>query len=158
MKGWSMVAINRKRVFVGGLAGGLVWFLWSSLVNAVILGTHYQDLAGSGLLLEEQRYSFFVGAWALTLMVLSLIMAWMYAAARAALGAGPGTALKLGLVFGFVAGFPNNLAQATFSALPRVMPLWWMLDLWVGSVLAALVAASLYRDEEDDPQSGVMAS
>jgi len=153
-----MVAINRKRVFVGGLAGGLVWFLWSSLVNAVILGTHYQDLAGSGLLLEEQRYSFFVGAWALTLMVLSLIMAWMYAAARAALGAGPGTALKLGLVFGFVAGFPNNLAQATFSALPRVMPLWWMLDLWVGSVLAALVAASLYRDEEDDPQSGVMAS
>lgn len=158
MKGWSMVAINRKRVFVGGLAGGLVWFLWSSLVNAVILGTHYQDLAGSGLLLEEQRYSFFVGAWALTLMVLSLIMAWMYAAARVALGAGPGTALKLGLVFGFVAGFPNNLAQATFSALPRVMPLWWMLDLWVGSVLAALVAASLYRDEEDDPQSGVMAS
>ena len=153
-----MVPINRKRVFVGGLAGGLVWFVWSSLVNAVILGTRYQELAGSGLLLEEQRYSFFVGAWALTLMVLSLVLAWVYAATRAALGAGPGTALKLGLVFGFVAGFPNNLAQATFSAVPRVMPLWWMLDLWVGAILAALVAASLYRDEEDDPQAAAVAS
>ncbi len=153
-----MVPINRKRVFVGGLAGGLVWFVWSSLVNAVILGTRYQELAGSGLLLEEQRYSFFVGAWALTLMLLSLVLAWVYAAARVALGAGPGTALKLGLVFGFVAGFPNNLAQATFSAVPRVMPLWWMLDLWVGAVLAALMAAWLYRDEEDDAQAGAVAS
>ena len=153
-----MVPINRKRVFIGGLAGGLVWFLWSSLVNAVILGARYQELAGSGLLLEEQRYSFFVGAWALTLMLLSLVLAWVYAATRAVLGAGPGTALKLGLVFGFVAGFPNNLAQATFSAVPRVMPLWWMLDLWVGAILAALVAASLYRDEEDDSKAAAVAS
>lgn len=153
-----MVAINRKRVFLGGLAGGLVWFFWSSIVNAVILGTRYQELAGSGLLLQEQRYPFFVGVWALTLVVLSLIMAWMYAAARAVLGAGPGTALKLGLVFGFVAGFPNNLAQATFSAVPRVMPLWWMLDLWVGAVMAALIAASLYREEEDDSQAGTTVS
>ena len=145
--------INRKRVFIGGLAGGLVWFFWSSLVNALILGAQYKELTGSGLLLEEQRYSFFVGAWALTLMVLSMILAWLYAAARVTLGAGPGTALMLGLVLGFVAGFPSNLAQATFSALPRVIPLWWMLDLWVGAVLAALVAASLYRDEEDEPQA-----
>ena len=153
-----MVPINRKRVFVGGLAGGLVWFLWSSVVNAVILGTRYQELKGSGLLLEEQRYSFFVGAWALTLMLLSLVLAWVYAATRTALGAGPGTALKLGLVFGFVAGFPNNLAQATFSAVPRIMPLWWMLDLWVGAILAVLVAASLYRETEDDPQAAALAS
>ena len=153
-----MIPINRKRVFVGGLAGGLVWFLWSSLVNAVILGTRYQELADSGLLLEEQRYSFFVGAWALTLMALSLVLAWVYSAARVALGAGPGTALKLGLVFGFVAGFPNNLAQATFSAMPRIVPLWWMLDLWVGAILAALVAASLYREKEDDPPSAAVAS
>jgi hypothetical protein len=57
-----------------------------------------------------------------------------------------------------VAGFPNNLAQATFSALPRAIPLWWMLDLWVGAVLAALMAASLYREEEDEPQAGTTAS
>ena len=91
--------INRKRVFIGGLAGGLVWFFWSSLVNALILGAQYKELTGSGLLLEEQRYSFFVGAWALTLMVLSMILAWLYAAARVTLGAGPGTALTLGLQF-----------------------------------------------------------
>jgi hypothetical protein len=146
-----MVPINRKRVFLSGLAGGVVWFLWSSLVNAVILAAQYKEGTGSGLLVEEGRYSVFVGVWALTLVVLSLILSWLYAVARSRLGAGPGTAVKIGFLFGFVAGFPSNLAQATFSALPRTMPLWWMLDLWVGAVLAGLVSAWLYRDKEDEP-------
>ena len=146
-----MVPINRKRVFLSGLAGGLVWFLWSSLVNAVILAARYKEGAGSGLLLEQGRYPFFVAAWALTLVLMSLILSWLYAVARSTLGAGPWTAMKISLVFGFVAGFPNNLAQATFSPLPRALPLWWMLDLWVGAVLAGLLSASLYRDKEDEP-------
>ncbi len=144
-----MAPINKTRVIIGGLAGGLVWFLWSTLVNVVVLGIHYEEGMGSGHLLEEPRYSFFVGAWALTLMALSIVSAWLYASVRVSWGAGASTAIKLGALIGFVAGFPGNLAQAAFSVLPRVLPLWWMIDLWIGAVLATLTAAALYREERD---------
>jgi hypothetical protein len=29
----------------------------------------------------------------------------------------------------------------------RVLPLWWMLELWFGAILASLVAGWLYRDQ-----------
>ena len=56
------------------------------------------------------------------------------------------TALKIGFLVGFAAGFPENFAQACWSPIERVFPLGWMLDMWVGSILAALVAGWLYKD------------
>jgi hypothetical protein len=30
--------------------------------------------------------------------------------------------------------------------MPRHIPLWWMLDLWLGAIIASLVAGWLYKD------------
>ena len=64
------------------------------------------------------------------------------------LGPGPKTALKVGALVGFASGFPTNFGTATWAVIPRIFPLGWMLELWVGAILATLVAGRIYRDRE----------
>jgi hypothetical protein len=141
-----MAAINTRRVVLGALAGGAVWSIWTTVVNLGILASRYTAAGDAGLILKQPRYSLFVGYWIITMFLLAYVVAWLYASARSTQGAGPGTALKIGLLVGFAAGFPMNLTQAAWSPVGRVIPLWWMIDLWVGAVLASLVAGWVYKD------------
>jgi hypothetical protein len=59
---------------------------------------------------------------------------------------GPKSAALIGPLVGFASGFPSNFAMAVWAPLSRHFPLWWMLELWVGAILAALVAGWLYQD------------
>jgi len=125
----------------------VVWLIWSFLVGQLIIGNaRYLAAQNAGLFLKESRYPFFLGHWIVILFILAIIVAHLYAWARQTLGAGPGTALKIGFLVGFAAGFPGNFAQAAWSPVERVFPLGWMLDLWVGAILATLVAGWLYKD------------
>ena len=141
-----MAAVNTRRVLLGAVAGGVVWSVWSILINVTVLGSRYATAQEAGWFLKQPRYPYFLPVWLLTLFLLSYMGAWFYASCRATRGAGPATALKVGLLVGFAAGFPLNFSQATWSPVDRVFPLWWMLELWVGALLAALVAGWLYRD------------
>jgi hypothetical protein len=111
-----------------------------------ILSHRYADAQNAGLFLKESRYPFFVGQWIVTLLILAIVVAHLYAWARATSGPGPGTAIKVGFLVGFAAGFPLNFATAAWSAVPRIFPLVWMLDMWVGAILATLVAGYFYKD------------
>lgn len=141
-----MAAVNTRRVALGTVGGGVVWTIWSMVVNMAILGPRYTVAQEAGVLLKQPRYSFFIGYWIITIFLLAYVVAWLYASARATRGAGPGTALTIGLLVGFAAGFPMNLSLATWSPVGRALPLWWMLDLWVGALLASLAAGWLYKD------------
>lgn len=143
-----MAAVNTGRVVLGAIAGTVVWVIWSTFIHLKILGPRYEAAQRAGLFLKEPRFPFFLGAWILILFVLALIIAWLYASVRATRGAGPGTALKIGLMIGFAAGFPISFSTAAWSPIGRRFPLWWMLELWVGSILAALVAGWLYRERQ----------
>jgi len=139
--------LNRSRVWLGGLAGGVVWLVWSFLSGRLIIGdARYVAAQNAGLFLKESRYPFFLGQWIVILFVLAIIVSHLYAWARHTLGPGPGTALKIGFLVGFAAGFPGNFAQACWSPVDRVFPLGWMLDMWVGAILATMVAGWLYKD------------
>jgi hypothetical protein len=141
------MTMNRGRVWLGGLAGGVVWIIWSFIVGKfVITDARYAAAQNAGLFLKTPRYPFFVGLWLLLLLVLAIAVAHLYAWSRAGLGAGPGTALKIGFVAGFFAGFPDNFAQATWSPVHHALPFGWMVDMWIGAILAALVAGFLYKD------------
>lgn len=141
-----MTAVNSRRVLIGALAGGVVWNLWSIAIYLAVLGKRYQAGQQAGYFLKEPRYSFFAGAWILLLFVLAYILAWLYASVRATRGAGPGTALQVGLLGGFASGFPASFGAATWAPYGRMIPLWQMLELWVGAILATLVTGWLYRD------------
>jgi hypothetical protein len=62
------------------------------------------------------------------------------------LGPGPGAALRIGFWVGLIAGFPGNFAQPTWSAADRVLPFGWMLEMWIGAILASMFAGWLYKD------------
>jgi len=141
------MAVNRGRIWIGGLVGGVVWTIWSFLDGRFIIGSaRYAAAQASGQFLKEPRYSSFVVLWIVMLFVLAIILAHLYAWARPTLGPGPMTALKIGLLVGFAAGFPGNFGQAAWSPIDRMFPLGWMLDMWVGSILATLVAGWLYKE------------
>ncbi|MBZ5564169.1 MAG: hypothetical protein LAP13_17320 [Acidobacteriia bacterium] len=143
-----MARANARRVALGTVAGGIVWSIWSMLVNALILSARYQAAENSGQLLKQPRYPLFLLYWFVTLFLLTYILTWIYVSVRETLGPGPWTALRVGLLVGFAAGFPLSLSIASWAPFDRVFPFWWMIDLWVGAALATLVSASLYKDQQ----------
>jgi hypothetical protein len=141
-----MAGVNTRRVWLGALAGWVVWLIWSGVTNFAVLMPRYAAAQEAGTLLKEPRYSFFVPAWFVMLFVLAAICAWFYAGVRATRGAGPKTALCVGALVGFASGFPLAFSLAAWAPFGRGIPFWWMLELWVGAILATLVAGWLYRD------------
>jgi len=141
-----MAAVRLQRVVLGTLAGGVLWCIWSRIVSKVILPSKYNFAMAHQLLLPQPRYPHFHIYWYLTLFLLTYILTWVYVSARATLGPGPITALRVGLLVGFVMGFPLSLALAAWAPFSRVITLWWMLELWVGAVVATFVSAWLYKE------------
>jgi hypothetical protein len=141
-----MAAINKKRVLLGALVGGLVWNVWSMVVHTMILKPRYEAAQQSGHLLAAPRYGLFMPIWMLSLFVLAYIVAKFYAALRGVCGPGPMTAISVGLMIAFAAGFPENFASSAWSPVSRWLPFWWALDMGVGAVAAALIAGWLYKD------------
>jgi hypothetical protein len=144
----TAVEVNARRVALGAVVGGVVWNIWSIVVNAVILSGRYAEAQNSGLLAKQPRYPWFLVYWFITIFLLAYVVAWLYASVRATRGAGPGTALTVGLLVGFAAAFPMNLSMASWAPFSRTFPLWWMLDLWIGALLASLVAGWLYKEKQ----------
>ena len=139
--------LNRGRIWLGGLAGGVVCTIWSFLVgHFVITDARYLAAQNAGLFLKTPRYPFFVVQWIVLLFILAIAVAHLYAWARQTLKPGPGAALKVGFLAGFFAGFPGNFAQATWFAGDRGLPFGWMIDMWLGAILATLTAGWLYKD------------
>jgi len=144
-----MAGVNKKRVALGVVVGGVVWGIWSMLVNALILGSHYAAAQDSGQLLRAPRYPLFLLYWFVGLFLFTYILTWIYLSLRQTLGPGPKTALPVGFLVGFAIAFPMNLSMASWAPFDRVFPLWWMLDLWIGAILATFVSAWLYKDQLD---------
>ena len=140
------MALNRGRIWLGGLAGGVVWNAWSFFIYRFITSGRYVAAQNAGLFLKTPRYPYFTAQWIVLLFILSIAVAHLYAWARQGLGPGPGTALKVGFLAGFFAGFPNNFAEATWSQAGRALPFGQMVEMWLGAILASLVAGWLYKE------------
>jgi len=138
--------VSLPRIGLAGLAGGVVWSGWNAFVNLVMLKERYNAATAGERLLPEPRYPFFVIGSYVILFVLSLIIAWIYAWVRPARGKGLLTSLPIGFLVGFIAGLPVNYYIVCLVDLDLLFPFWWMLDFWVGSLLAAVVVGFVYRD------------
>jgi len=141
-----MASINRRRVWLGGLAGGVAWVVWSLIVNMGILSARYQKAMDAGQFLAEPRYSYFMPLWIIILLFLGVVVSLLYASVRATRGPGWRTALYVGLLVGFVAGVPTNFGTASWAKIDRIFPFWWMLEMWAGAIFATLVAGWLYKE------------
>ena len=141
------MALNKGRIWLGGLAGGVVWAVWSYIINTfAIQNVRYLAAQKANLLLAKPRYAYFEAWWILLLFILAIIVAHLYAWTRQTLGAGPGNALRIGFWVGFIAGFPENFALINWFPGSRAFPVGWMLELWLGAILAAMVAGWFYKE------------
>ena len=137
--------LNLARVWLGGIVGGVVWNAWSFFLS-MRLAPFYAMTQKQGLFLRQSRYPFFVGQWIILIFMMSIILAYLYAWSRNTAGPGPKTAIKIGMLVGFCAGLPLNFAQSAWSPVSRYLPLGWMLEMWIGMILASLVAGALYKE------------
>jgi hypothetical protein len=143
-----MAGVNTKRVWIGGLVGGVVWLVWAIVVNFGLLMPRYMAAMQAGTMLSEEqmRYPFFQLVWMVQFLVMGVLLAALYAGVRGTWGAGPATAVKVGLIGGFLVGFPVNFYLATWAPFGRGIPAGWLLELLLGAVLATVVAGWFYRD------------
>ena len=141
-----MTAVSLRRVLLCTLAGGVAWGIWSTIINMVILSPKYAIAQKAGVMLAQQRYPLFVGYWFIMLFILTYILTWAYVSVRPAFGPGPMTALRVGFLMGFMCGFPLSLTLATWATFSRSITVWWLMDLWVGSMIATMVSAWLYKE------------
>jgi uncharacterized membrane protein YczE len=148
-----VAAINIRRVWLGALTGGIAFFVWSMVmefgVSYALVGTVRMDIAANaGWFLKEPRVplGLALAVWTVSLFVIAFGLAWLYAAMRATVGAGPATAAKLGLIVGFAAGFPMEFMHTAFQPLSARYGILWMIEMGVGCILAALAAGWVYRD------------
>src|SRR3989304_4571905 len=105
----AMAGVNTRRVWLGALAGWVVWLIWSGVTNFAVLMPRYAAAQQAGTLLTQPPHPLF-------------------------------------LVAGSAGGYPRAFSLASWSPFGRAIPFWWMLELWVGAILATLVAGWLYRD------------
>jgi len=135
-----------KRLLISGLAAGVVMWVVDFIANGIVLAERYKALQQGGQFLPAPRLPFFP-LWTLTELALGIGLAWIYAAVRPRLGPGPKTALTVGVVLGLMMYVPGNLAQASWSAVGRFVPLVWLIFGLIGAIAGALVAGALYKEE-----------
>ncbi|HVP38307.1 MAG TPA: hypothetical protein VMS93_03900 [Candidatus Saccharimonadales bacterium] len=138
--------VNAGRVFLGGLVAGLVLNVVSILDNTVLLTRRLQWVIEEHHMLATPRLPF-IPIWVVLMFLLGIAMVWLYALARERLGPGPGTAFKVGLVAGLIAGVPANFSMASWGMMGRLLPCMWMLEMVVGGVLGTLLGAWTYKEE-----------
>jgi hypothetical protein len=142
------VAINTRKVVVGGLAAGVVLAVLDFFVNGVLMAE--QNTAAltalNPSLAENMESGGLMAVFILCDLLFGWLLVWTYAAMRPRFGAGPKTAVLAGVQVWFVA------VILYFSMTAMGMWTWGyffagVLTFLVLMVVAAYVGAMLYKEE-----------
>jgi len=94
-----MAGINYPRVFLGGLAAGVVANISDSVNNALIMADDMRRMAQRlGLDWDAVNGTGAIVTWIVVDFIYATLIVWTYAAIRPRLGPGPKTAVTAGLV------------------------------------------------------------
>jgi len=147
-----MAHTNRGRVILGGLLAGLVINIVEFITNGVVLreawGQAMQALGKPAQLAAGAIVIFNIWGF-----LLGIAAVWLYAAIRPRYGAGPTTAIRAGLVTWAVAVFLANLGNYPLGLFPARLLVTSSTVALVEIVVATLVGAWLYKEEEVVPQA-----
>lgn len=141
-----MKQLNWSRIFLGGIAAGLVMNVVDFLTNFVLLGAAWkaEGDALNAAVMAKSTTTAMVG-WITFDLVAGILLVWLYAAIRGHFGPGPKTAMLAGFMIWLI----THIAFVSFAFTGLYS---WPLVL--GSSLGGLVAAlaggyvggMLYRD------------
>jgi hypothetical protein len=141
-----MSSINYPRVFLGGLAAGVVANVCDYVTNTILMADDLQAMLVRRNLDANVMTSASVGmTWVAVDFVLAFLMVWSYAVARPRLGAGPRTAIAMGLVIYFA----TTAVVFGFQSMGLITPdVFWKnaaLTL-VTAILASLTGGAIYQE------------
>jgi hypothetical protein len=139
-----MGKINMGRVIAGGLLAGLVINLGEFVLNGYILEKDWETAMRS---LGKQPIGMQAVAVFLALgFLLGITAVWIYAAVRPRLGAGPKTAICIGMIVWVLTSLFTTLGQLPTGIFPNrllIIPLvWGLVELPLGTVAGSW----LYRE------------
>ena len=147
--------MNTKRIVLGGLLAGLVINIGEAILNVPILGKDFDAVLQQ--LNVPKMGGATIGLFVVMCFLLGILAVWLYAAVRPRLGAGAGTAVKVGIVVWLLAFlFPNAglVAMGIFPTRLVLIALVWEL---IEVPLAVVAGAWLYQEEGDTVQAPVYA-
>lgn len=139
---------NLARVFLGGLLAGLILNIFEYVLNGVVYAAQWDAFAKMlGRQMRPSAIPFFV----VSTFVMGIGVVWLYAAARPRLGPGPKTAVLTGVAFWFFA-YAIPAADHVMAGLgPGRLTATVTLILLLGTILASLCGAALYKEEAANP-------
>ena len=140
-----MAHTNRGRVILGGLLAGVVINLVEFITNGVILKDAWgRVMQAMGKPAEPSGGEILLfNIWG---FLLGIAAVWIYAAIRPRYGAGPGTAVRAGLVTWFLAVFLADLGLAGTGIFPAGMLIITALVELVEIPVATVVGAWIYKE------------
>jgi len=140
-----MGKVNVGRVILGGLVAGVVINIGEFLLNAVIMKSDW-DAAMAALNLPPADSGGSIAIFVLSSFVFGLLGVWMYAAVRPRLGAGPKTAIIVGLFMWMVGCVLAMLPPLVTRILPANLVMWVMVWCLFEAPIAALAGAAVYKE------------
>jgi hypothetical protein len=142
-----MGRINLGRVFLGGLAAGVVINLSESLLNAVVVKKDWEEaMRALGKDPATGMGGSAIAVWILWGFLAGIAAVWLYAAIRPRYGAGAKTAVIAGIGAWFFAGFLSNLAMMNVGLFPQRLIMIGLVWGLVEFIVAALVGGWLYKE------------
>ena len=142
------MAINTKKVVIGGIAAGVVMNIIDFIVNMFILGARMKaesDAFKPGLADQMMQSSVMV-SYIVMDFVLGILLVWTYAAIRPRFGPGPRTAIYVAVLFWVLAGIflSGYLHMGMMS-----QGLWWTFAILglVNFLVSSWVGAKLYSED-----------
>ena len=139
---------NLARVFLGGLLAGLILNIFEYVLNGVVYASQGDGFAK---MLGRQMRPSAIPFCVVSTFVMGIGVVWLYAAARPRLGPGPKTAVLTGVAFWFFA-YAIPAADHVMAGLgPGRLTATVTLILLLGTILASLCGAALYKEEAANP-------
>jgi hypothetical protein len=140
-----MGRINGGRLIVGGLVAAVVIFIFHMIFHVIWGGRAMA--AFDAILIHPVMVTEMARITAVVLfLVEGYLFVWLYVAARPRLGAGPATAVKIGIVAGVLTFMiPNLWLVAITGVNPQIS---WIDGMWgvVSAIVATLAGAAIYQE------------
>ena len=138
--------MNAKRIVVGGIVAGIIYYVGDGILHGLILEGQWRDVAATLQLPPEHDkggYAWFA-AYDLAKGIAAIFI---YAAIRPRFGAGPRTAAIAGLI-AWALAIPISLCgMIPLHFFGRKLAAEWSIIGAIPMVLGAVAGAALYREE-----------
>jgi hypothetical protein len=138
--------MNTKRILWGGLAAGVLLNVTEAILNAGILMDDYSAILEAHQLTEA---SWAMAGYIVSMFVMGIAVAWLYAALRPRFGAGWGTAMRAGVLLWFTTYLIPSIWMGAmgmgFGMGGTLLSLAWGL---VEITLAGMLAGWIYQEAD----------